>query len=125
MPGQFINTGTNPGGKLSLVNNSNSGNLSFNVGPVPAVSGWSTGGAMITGRYSLGGAGTQNAALAFGGSGGDGSCTETYNGTSWTAGCAMIVGRSNLAGAGASNTAALAFGGGDGGGLSCTEAYNV
>ena len=31
MPGQFINTGTNPGGKLSLVNNSNSGNLSFST----------------------------------------------------------------------------------------------
>jgi len=29
MSGQFINTGTNPGGKLSLVNNSNSGNLTM------------------------------------------------------------------------------------------------
>ena len=29
MPGQFINTGTNPGGKLSLINNSNSGNLTM------------------------------------------------------------------------------------------------
>lgn len=29
MPGQFINTGTNPSGKLSLVNNSNAGNLQF------------------------------------------------------------------------------------------------
>ena len=29
MPGQFINTGTNPFGKLSLVNNSNSGNLAM------------------------------------------------------------------------------------------------
>ena len=27
MPGQFINTGTTPGGNLKLVNNSNSGNL--------------------------------------------------------------------------------------------------
>ena len=31
MPGQFINTGTNPFGKLSLVNNSNSGNLAFTI----------------------------------------------------------------------------------------------
>jgi hypothetical protein len=31
MPGQFKNTGTNPSGKLSLINNSNSGNLSFSV----------------------------------------------------------------------------------------------
>ena len=29
MPGEFINTGTNPFGKLSLVNNSNSGNLAL------------------------------------------------------------------------------------------------
>lgn len=29
MPGQFINTGTNPGGKVSLVNNNNSGNLAM------------------------------------------------------------------------------------------------
>ena len=29
MPGRFINTGTNPFGKLSLVNNSNSGNLAL------------------------------------------------------------------------------------------------
>jgi hypothetical protein len=34
MPGQFINTGTNPGGKLSLTNVSNQGNLTF-VGPPP------------------------------------------------------------------------------------------
>ena len=93
MPGQFINTGTNPGGKLSLVNNSNSGNLSFNVGPVPAVSGWSTGGAMITARYYLAGAGIQNAALVFGGEYPFRSCTEAYNGTAWTEGGAMSVAR--------------------------------
>ena len=31
MPGQFINTGTNPNGNLSLVNNNNSGNLSIST----------------------------------------------------------------------------------------------
>ena len=31
MPGQFINKGTNPNGKLSLANNSNTGNLLFSV----------------------------------------------------------------------------------------------
>lgn len=31
MPGQFINTGTNPGGKVTLTNNSNSGNLSLTI----------------------------------------------------------------------------------------------
>jgi hypothetical protein len=45
--------------------NSPSGNLKVNLGtPVGA---WSTGGAMNTGRYALGSAGTQTAALAFGG----------------------------------------------------------
>jgi Protein of unknown function (DUF1566) len=36
MPGQFTNTGTNPGGKVSLINNSNSGNLSFLAPPAAA-----------------------------------------------------------------------------------------
>jgi hypothetical protein len=36
--------------------------------PVPAVAGWSSGGNMGTTRGNLGGAGTQTAALAFGGS---------------------------------------------------------
>ena len=31
MPGQFINSGNNPGGKVSLVNNNNSGNLSIST----------------------------------------------------------------------------------------------
>ena len=35
MPGQFINTGTNPGGKLSLVNNNNVGNLVLSVATAP------------------------------------------------------------------------------------------
>jgi hypothetical protein len=35
MPGQFINTGTNPGGKISLVNNNNAGNLVLSVAPAP------------------------------------------------------------------------------------------
>jgi hypothetical protein len=35
MPGQFKNTGTNPGGKLSLVNNSNAGNFTLYKGATP------------------------------------------------------------------------------------------
>ena len=35
MPGQFKNTGTNPGGKLSLVNNNNVGNLVLSVATAP------------------------------------------------------------------------------------------
>jgi hypothetical protein len=90
--------------------------------------GWSAGGALSTPRYSLAGAGTQNAGLAFGGT--DGflyglSCTEEYNGTSWSSGGALITGRFTLAGAG-TQTAGLAFGGNCAATpLSCTEEYNI
>ena len=42
---------------------------------------WSTGGALITARYNVGGAGTKSAGLVFGGydAGGSVSCTEEYN----------------------------------------------
>ena len=60
------------------------------------------------GRRTLGGAGTQNAGLAFGGdpSGITTSCcTETYNGTSWTVASAMSTPRSAAGGAGTQNAA--------------------
>jgi hypothetical protein len=65
-------------------------------------------------KYSkrfLGGAGTQTAALAFGGqlhlfTG----ATEEYDGTTWTAGGSLNTARNDLGGAG-TQTAALAFGG--------------
>ena len=86
---------------------------------------WKVGGAMITARQVLAGAGTNTAALAFGGATPTiVACTESYNGTSWSAGGAMITARCVLAGAG-TNTAALAFGGKYGGGaVTCTESYN-
>jgi hypothetical protein len=76
---------------------------------------------MNTARCALAGAGTNTAALAFGGA----TPTETYNGTSWSAGGALITARNLLAGAG-TNTAALAFGGQDSGfaTVACTETYN-
>ena len=85
---------------------------------------WSTQTAIITARQFLAGAGTQTAALAFGGAPfiSGLSCTEAYNGTSWTAGGAMIAARARLSGAGTS-TAALAFGGYVPT-VACTEAYN-
>jgi len=87
-------------------------------------SSWTAGGALITGRYRLAGAGTQNAGLAFGGYSPSRSCTEEYNGTSWSAGGALITARRSLAGAGEQN-AALAFGGLiPPSGVSCTEEYN-
>ena len=82
---------------------------------------WSAGGALITARFNLAGAGTQNAGLAFGGRAPSQlACTEEYDGTSWTAGGALITARKGLGGAGTQN-AGLAFGGRT---FSCTEEYN-
>ena len=85
---------------------------------------WSTGNALSTTRYTLAGAGTQTAGLAFGGyiSFSARSCTEEYNGTSWTAGGALSTARYELAGAGTQN-AGLAFGGGSPY-TNATEEYN-
>ena len=60
-------------------------------GQVASYGVFSAGGAMITARGCLGGAGVQNAALAFGGGpdaspGGQYCCTEHYNGSAWSAG---------------------------------------
>jgi hypothetical protein len=75
----------------------------------------------------MGAAGTQNEALAFGGSYFAAyTCTEEYNGTSWTAGGPLITARCQLGGAGTQN-AALAFGGNPGVSpfiTACTEEYN-
>ena len=76
-------------------------------------------------------AGTQNAAIAFGGlctvNGGYGMGeTEEYDGSSWSAGGTIAFGKSCHAGAGTQN-AALAFGGVDGsycGLTGCTDEYN-
>ena len=90
------------------------------------VGAWTAGGALITVRNRLAGAGTQNAALAFGGQAAtELSCTEEYNGSTWTAVTGLITARYFLAGAGTQN-AALAFGGLDASAtdLACTEAYN-
>jgi len=73
---------------------------------------WASGNNMNTGRRFLGGAGTQTAALGFGGYVGPFSgLTESYNGTNWTEVADLNLARTNTAGTGASNTAALAIGG--------------
>ena len=79
---------------------------------------------MGTARYSLAGAGTQTAGLAFGGAPGSIAATEEYDGSSWTAGGTMNNGRSGISGSG-TQTAALGIGGGPGGfnGRS-TESYD-
>ncbi len=84
---------------------------------------WSTGGALSVGRYSVAGAGTQNAGLAATGGNPSSTSTEEYNGTSWSAGGAVITARRWLAGAGTQNEG-LIFGGYDGSVLACTEEYN-
>ena len=61
---------------------------------------WSTGGALNTARKNFGDAGTQTAALAFGGDGGGAgevTVTESYNGTSWTEVNDMILKRNGIA----------------------------
>ena len=67
---------------------------------------------MNTGRSGLAGAGTQTAALAFGGdTPPETGATESWNGTSWTEVNDLNVARQEMGGAGADNTSALAFGG--------------
>ena len=76
---------------------------------------WATGGNLGTTRQGLAGAGTQTAALGFGGrisgSTPDSTATEHYDGSAWTAGGNMATTRYKLAGAG-TQTSGLAFGGG-------------
>jgi len=60
---------------------------------------------------AMGGAGSQTAALSFGGAPGDVVFTEGYDGTSWATKPNMASGRSYLGGCG-TQTAALAMGNG-------------
>ena len=76
---------------------------------------WSTGGNLNTARAGITGAGTQTAALAFGGSNPTGSTiygnTEKYDGSSWTEVNDMNTARTNMGRSG-TQTSALAFGSG-------------
>ena len=84
----------------------------------PAV--WSAGGTMIQARRGLAGAGTQNAALATGGTN-TYTCTEEYNGTAWS----EVTNKSDVLsrGAGTGTQNAALVGGGSPGVIS-TEKYN-
>jgi hypothetical protein len=80
---------------------------------VVATSTWSSAAPLITGRNSLGGAGTQTAGLAFGGvSAGPTfvALTEEYNGSGWSNGGNMNTARILTTGAG-TQTAGLCAGG--------------
>ena len=95
------------GSALTTGSLESTGSVEFSYDDVGAGA-WSLGSPLSTERSNLGGAGTQNAALAFGGYGGY-TATEEYNGSSWSTGGNMQCTGQNGAGAGTQN-AALAFG---------------
>jgi hypothetical protein len=85
---------------------------------------WTNTPSLNTARYGGGGAGTQTAALLFGGTNpGYFSATESYNGSSWTTVNSLNTPRGYLAGCGL-QTAALGAGGYGPGNLSAVEKYN-
>jgi hypothetical protein len=74
---------------------------------------WSSTGALTAARAELGGAGTQNAAVAFGGytnSVTNSNVTDKFNNTTWSASGNLTTATRSLAGCGTQN-AAVAFGG--------------
>ena len=85
---------------------------------------WATGNNLNTARNYLAGAGTQSAALSFGGYNPSYlAITEEYDGTSWVLSNNLNTARGYLAGAG-TQTAALSFGGNNGSYFATTEEYN-
>ena len=102
-----------------------------NTGGAP-IGTWASGGSLNTNRYGLMGAGTQNSAIAAGGSIDTGpptapitADTELYDGSSWTEVNNLNTEREFLEGAGSSNTSAIAFGGYDSpNNLAVTESWN-
>ena len=91
----------------------NNATYAFKLASLSTVGTWAAGGNLNTARTSLGGAGTQTSALAFGGYIGPAStgATELYNGTSWTSNpTGLGTTRNELAGFG-TQTAAVACGG--------------
>jgi hypothetical protein len=88
------------------------------------VGSWSAGGAMITARRELGGAGTQNEGLAVGGfTNVNVTCTEEYNGTSWSAGGSLILARRSHGGGGIQGAGVIS-GGFTSANVSNTEEYD-
>ena len=75
-------------------------------------------------RDGSGGAGSQNAALLFGGYAGNPTKTEAYNGMSWTVKAELIAGRGYGASGGVVNAAILAGGLQPGAAVSCTEHFD-
>ncbi len=80
-----------------------------------ATAAWSSGGALNTARYVLGGGGSQTAAIAFGGARTPGptsqAVTELYDGTSWTEVNDLNTARERCSSAATTNTASLCIAG--------------
>ena len=91
---------------------------------------WTEVNDVNTGRYYIGGTGTNTSAIAFGGQNPTSTKlaqTELYNGTNWTEVNDLNVVKSSMGGAGVSNTSALSFAGkvNPGGALAATtELWN-
>ena len=82
---------------------------------------------MNVSRQSVGGSGTQNAAVVFGGQDNSSNayhCTEEWNGTSWSVVNALPTGQRNADGAG-SQAAAITAGGSTNATLDTAYEYNV
>jgi hypothetical protein len=84
---------------------------------------WASGGNLNTARSSVGGAGIQTAALAFGGNPIPIALNESYNGTSWTEVNDLNTARAEIAGFGL-QTAAVAAGGNIGSDSNATEIWD-
>ena len=104
--------------------NQTSGSIKFTYNTSGSGNVWSAGGSLIYARSLVGGAGTQNEGLIFGGLSTPTivSCTEKYNGSSWSTTSALITVRCSHAGAGTQNEA-LAFGGASPALVTCTEEF--
>ena len=85
---------------------------------------WTEVGDLNEGRESPGGAGTQTAAMAFGGTP-NAALNEIWNGSSWTEANDLGTGRSQVGNAGATNTSALAFGGASPGYTNVAEQFTA
>lgn len=92
--------------------NNTTASYKYNTGNL--TSSWATGNPMGSARYSLAGAGTTTATVAFGGFSSPPDTTENktelYNGSTWTATAVMPTGQWELCGSGV-QTSALAYNG--------------
>jgi len=94
----------------------NNATYAFKLASVTTAGTWASGGALGTGRYSLGGFGLQTAAVAVGGYNvvpvTNLTNTENYDGTAWTASGSLTTGRRYLSGIGfGTQTAGAIYGG--------------